>query len=60
MVVGIDFTRKYEIKTSYQNSAEVKTETITGKELYDQFKQTINKIKEKYFTPRKSISTKEK
>lgn len=56
MVIGIDFTRKYEIKTSYQGSSEIKTETITGEELYQQLKQTITKIKEKYFGNKKTIN----
>lgn len=57
MVIGIDFTKEYEIKTSYQNSTEVKTKTILGEDLYNQLKQAVNKIKEKYFTPKKSISS---
>lgn len=56
MVIGIDFTRKYEIKTSHKNSVEVKTEIIIGEELYQQLKNTISEIKAKYFGNKKTIN----
>lgn len=56
MVIGIDFTRKYEIRTSYPNSSDVKVESIIGEELHRQFKQAVDKIKAKYFGNKKTIN----
>lgn len=57
MVIGIDFTREYEIRTSYRNSSETKIEIINGAELHRQLKQAVNKIKAKYFGNKKTINS---
>lgn len=50
IVIGIDFEREYQIVTTYRNSDKIETETIKGRDLYQQFEEVKETISKKFFS----------
>lgn len=55
MIVWVDLNRDYQIVTTDNNNSEISKEAISGQELYQQLKTTVEEIKENFLAKKNNL-----